>query len=125
MAIPDYQTLMRPILLESARGEIWAGDLAERLSEQLGLTPEERTELLPSGKATVFINRVYWAKTYLSKVGLLDSRRGYFKATPRKLEVIAANPARIDNNFLNQFEDFKRFKEKCYWSQWRSHIDLG
>jgi len=63
MAIPDYQSLMLPVLLSSADGEIRIGDAVDKLAQKLGLTPEERSELLPSGKQTLFSNRVHWAKT--------------------------------------------------------------
>lgn len=104
---------MLPVLLSSADGEIRIGDAVDKLALKLGLTPEERSELLPSGKQTLFGNRIHWAKTYLSKAGLFEStRRGHFKITPRGQQVIASKPARIDNNFLNQFEEFRQFKEK-------------
>jgi len=113
MAVPDYQSLMLPVLRASAGGEIRISDAVDKLASQLGLTPEERAELLPSGKQTMFGNRVHWAKTYLGKAGLLEStRRGHFKITPRGQQVIASNPARIDNSFLNTFEEFRAFKEK-------------
>ena len=87
--------------------------LSIELRRNLALPPEERAELLPSGNKTMFTNRVHWAKTYLLKAGLLEStRRGYVQITPRGQHVIASNPARIDINFLNQFEEFRRFKEK-------------
>ena len=80
---------------------------------RLRLTLDERAQLLPSGKRTLFGNRVHWAKTYLTKAGLLETtRRGYFKLTDRGRQVAASQPARIDNDFLDQFEEFRRFKEK-------------
>ena len=113
MQIPDFQSLMLPVLQASANGEVRFADVVERLAEQLGLTPEARAELLPSGKQTVFNNRVHWAKTYLAKAGLLEStRRGHFKITPRGEQVVASHPDRIDISFLNQFEEFKQFREK-------------
>ena len=97
----------------SAVGEIRIGDAVDRLAEQLGLTQNEKTQLLPSGKQTLFGNRVHWAKTYLTKAGLLEStRRGHFRITERGQQVIASQPARIDNEFLNQFAEFRQFKEK-------------
>jgi len=63
--IPDYQTLMRPVLACAAAGETRIGDAVEQLAEKLGLTLDERAQLLPSGKQTMFANRVHWAKTYL------------------------------------------------------------
>jgi restriction system protein len=69
MSIPDYQSLMLPVLSASLDGEIRIGDIVERLAEKLGLTPEKCSQLLPSGKQTVFANRVHWAKTISSKPG--------------------------------------------------------
>jgi restriction system protein len=113
MAVPDYQSLMLPVLVMSAAGETRVGDAVERLAEQLHLTPDERTQLLPSGKQTLFGNRAHWAKTYLTKAGLLEStRRGHFRITERGRQVVAAHPARIDNEYLNQFPEFRQFKER-------------
>lgn len=113
MAIPDYQSLMLPVLSASSDGEIGIRDVVGRLAEKLGLTPEERAELLPSGKQTVFSNRAHWAKTYLAKAGLIEStRRGHFKITPRGQQTLDSHPTRIDNAFLDRFEEFKQFKEK-------------
>lgn len=53
MALPDYQSLMLAVLSAAASGEIRIGDLVDRLAEQLNLTPEQRAELLPSGKQTL------------------------------------------------------------------------
>jgi restriction endonuclease Mrr len=59
MSIPDYQTLMLPVLAAASHGEVGIGELVDQLGEQLGLTPEERTALLPSGRQTIFSNRVH------------------------------------------------------------------
>lgn len=113
MTVPDYQSLMLPVLVASAKGEVRIGDVVDRLAEQLHLTPEDRAELLPSGKQTLFGNRVHWAKTYISKAGLTEStRRGHFRITERGRQVLASQPGRIDNIFLNQFLEFRQFKEK-------------
>lgn len=65
--IPDYQTLMRPVLESAATGEARISDVVDIAANKFGLTPEERAELLPSGKQTRFANRVNWAKSYLRK----------------------------------------------------------
>jgi restriction system protein len=114
MPIPDYQSLMLPVLQAATGGEARIGEVVTALAEQLALTPEERAELLPSGKQTLFANRVHWAKTYLVKSGLLEgTRRGHFQITARGREVLASNPDRIDNRFLNQFVEFRQFTEKA------------
>jgi len=113
MPIPDYQSLMLPVLAASLNGEVKIGAVVDALAEKLGLTPEERAELLPSGKQTIFSNRVHWAKTYLGKAGLIEgTRRGHFKITLRGQQVLESRPARIDNTLLGQFEEFQQFREK-------------
>src|SRR6185312_11969626 len=113
MAVPDYQSLMLPVLTLSAAGEVRIGHAIDRLAEQLNLDPDERARLLPSGKQTLYGNRVHWAKTYLTKASLLEStRRGHFRITERGRQVIAMHPPRIDNDFLNRFAEFRQFKEK-------------
>lgn len=113
MAIPDYQTLMLPVLQAGTQGEMSVRDCIARLADQLGLVDQERSQLLPSGKQTVFANRVHWAKTYLVQAGLLDiTRRAHFRVTPRGLEVLRKNPNRVDNELLMQFAEFRAFRER-------------
>jgi len=113
MPIPDYQSLMLPVLVASSTGEVRIGAVVEELADQLGLSLEERSELLPSGKQTVFSNRVHWAKSYLSKAQLVElTRRAYFTITERGQAVLRSSPAHIDTKFLNQFEEFRQFRER-------------
>ena len=121
MAVPDYQSLMLPVLVTASKGEVRIVSVVEELANQLGLSPEERSELLPSGKQTLFGNRVHWAKTYLAQAGLLENtRRGHFKITPRGQQALDTHPSRIDNAFLGQFEEFRQFKRRARESQSRS-----
>ena len=113
MAIPDYQSLMLPVLVASSKGEVRIGSVVEELADQLALTPEERSELLPSGKQTVFSNRVHWAKSYLSKARLVEiTRRGHFKITERGQRLLGDHPSHVDNKLLMQFEEFRQFRER-------------
>jgi restriction system protein len=113
MTVPDYQSLMLPVLVASCKGEVRIGDVVNQLADELKLSPEERGELLPSGRQTLFSNRVHWAKTYLNKAHLIEiTRRGHFKITDRGIDVLRSQPARIDNNLLNQFLEFREFKER-------------
>lgn len=107
--IPDYQTLMGPILECAKEGEISVRDAVEILADKLQLTDEDKSQLLPSGKQTVFSNRAHWAKTYLIKAGLLEStRRGHFVITDRGVAAISANE-KIDNTYLKHFDEFNDF----------------
>ncbi|MFN9448043.1 MAG: restriction endonuclease [Rubrivivax sp.] len=111
--IPDYQSLMRPVLACAAVGETRIGDAVEQLANKMGLTPDERAELLPSGKQSRFANRVNWAKAYLAKAGLVENtRRGYFRITPRGQAALADAAATINNAYLDQFREFQDFKSK-------------
>jgi len=101
---------MLPVLLAASKKEVRIGDVVESLALELGLTQEERAQLLPSGKQGIFANRVHWAKTYLNKAGLVEiTRRGHFRITDRGREGLQSHPSRIDNRILRQFEEFKEF----------------
>ena len=111
MAIPDFQTLMLPVLTEAAKSEARIGEVVECLADQFDLAPEERSHLLPSGRQTTFANRVHWAKSYLGKAGLVElTRRAHFQITPRGREVLARPPERIDIKFLTRFPEFQSFR---------------
>lgn len=113
MAVPDFQTLMLPVLIAASKGEVRIGQVVEQLADEFQLSPEDRALLLPSGKQTTFANRTHWAKSHLSKAGLVElTKRGYFRITPRGQEVLDRRPARIDLNFLMQFEEFRKFRER-------------
>jgi restriction system protein len=110
MAIPDYQTLMLPVLRLAAKGETRVPEVEERVAEEFALAPEERDQLLPSGRQRILHNRVHWAKFYLGKAGLLASpRRGRFVATEAGHALLATEPDRIDVKRLLEFPSFKEF----------------
>jgi len=114
MAIPDYQTLMLPILKIAGDGqEHRISDVVDQLARGFQLTEEERQQLLPSGKQTTFANRVHWAKTFLSQAGLLEAtKRAHFRIADRGRKVLAQGPSRIDNEYLSQFTEFIQFRER-------------
>jgi len=113
MAVPDYQSLMLPVLQMSADGEVRISDVVQRLADKLVLSEADRSERLPSGMQTTFANRVHWAKTYLKQAGLVEAtKRAHFKITPRGREVLASGVKRIDVPFLTQFAEFQAFRER-------------
>jgi restriction system protein len=111
MAVPDFQSLILPLLKIAAdRNEHNLSVAIETLAQQMNLSDEDRKELLPSGKQRRFDNRVRWAYTYLVKSLLLSSpSRSKFHITDRGLQVLKNNPARIDIKFLRQFPEFVEF----------------
>lgn len=113
MAIPDFQTLMLPVLKAvSDKREHLFRDLVETLALEFSLTPEERKHLLPSGRYPTFDNRVGWAKTYLKKAGLVSQpRRSYLSITDRGLDVLASKPNEINMKFLEKFPEYILFRD--------------
>ncbi|MFE0756403.1 restriction endonuclease [Inquilinus sp. NPDC058860] len=110
MAIPDYQTLMLPVLRHAALGETRVPDLEDRIADEFGLAAEERDQLLPSGRQKILSNRIHWAKFYMGKAGLIDSpRRGRFVASEAGRALLARNPERIDVELLQQYPSFRDF----------------
>ncbi len=111
--IPDYQSLMLPVLKKASSGEIRISDVVGQLAIEYQLSVDEIADLLPSGKQTTFSNRVHWAKTYLKQAGLVETtRRAYFQITARGKEVLAQNLTRIDVKFLTKFPEFSAFRER-------------
>lgn len=111
--IPDYQTLMLPVLQEAAGGEISTHDVIDKLAAKYRLSEEEREQLLPSGKQRTFDNRVNWAKGYLKQAGLVRyTKRGFYVVTDEGQKALAQSPDRIDNQFLKQFDAFLEFQNR-------------
>jgi restriction system protein len=112
MAIPDYQTLMLPLLkFLSDEQEHALQEAVLYLSKEFSLSQEECQQLLPSGQQTIIRNRVGWARTYMAKAGLIEPvKRGYFKITAKGKNVLGKKPDRIDVRFLEQFPDFLAFR---------------
>ena len=113
MPIPDYQTLMLPLLRFSGDGaDHPKREAVDSLANEFELTAAERAQLLASGRQPVFENRVGWANSYLKKAGLLEApRRGALRITDRGKQVLAKSPSRIDVKFLEQFPEFIEFRE--------------
>lgn len=112
--IPDYQTLMLPVLKSVADGkEHKFREIADSIAKNFGLTEEELGYLLPSGNQSIFNNRVGWAKTYLKKACLIEYKgKGVLKITERGKQVLKDSPQKIDNKFLKQYDEFNEFQNK-------------
>jgi restriction system protein len=108
MAVPDFQSMMLPILKIVGDGqEHELNEVIATLSQQLDLSEEDRKELLPSGRQTRLVNRISWVRAYFKMAGLLESTgRGKFRITQRGLEVLESNPREINREFLKQFPEY-------------------
>ncbi|CAI8997078.1 restriction endonuclease [Pseudomonas sp. IT-P291] len=111
MAIPDFQSVMRPVLAEVADGlPISLKALREQVVEQFQLSEDERHEMLPSGRQTVINNRIGWARTYLNKAGLLSiPSKGLVQITERGREALQTGPQRITIGWLKRYPEFSAF----------------
>lgn len=115
MAVPDYQSVMLPLLefAEERQAEISIDAALEALATRFKLTEDSLKEMLPSGVQRTFVNRVSWASTYMKKAGLLEqTRRGYFRITPRGRELLKQQPAAINVKLLRQYPEFLDFKKR-------------
>jgi restriction system protein len=111
MAVPDYQTLMLPVLRLTAEGVARVPEMLPSLQKAFGLSDEDMAALLPSGRTSVVTSRAHWARTYMSKAGLVRPiRRGVFEVTDRGRALLAEGPDRIDNDTLSRFSDFTEWR---------------
>lgn len=108
MPIPDFQTLMLPLLQLASDGkEHTLRDAQAKLAIEFNLSEEEKSQLLPSGRQPIFYNRVSWAKVYLQQAGLLLSpHRGCFQISEKGRQVLSDSPDRITVKFLESFPAF-------------------
>lgn len=114
MAVPDYQSLMLPLLrlASTKKTEISTGEAVDVLAKELDLTDEDLKEMLPSGIQSTFVNRVGWASTYMKKAGLLEAtRRGYYRITGRGEDLLKKQPKSINVKLLKQYTEFLEFQQ--------------
>ena len=109
MAIPDFQSLMLPLMeLIADGGQHDMRTATDCIGKRFELTPQEWQEMLPSGRAPLFYNRLAWAKTHLKKAGLIEQpRRGVITISSRGNQVLASKPGRIDIRLLQRFPEYR------------------
>lgn len=114
MAIPDFQSIMRPMLELAADGrEHSLAEAREKLGHKFKLTEEEKSELLPSGRQARFTNRVAWARVYLGQAGALETpKRGWFQINDRGRRPLTDISGPIGIKDLERFPDFKQFRNR-------------
>jgi len=114
MAVPDYQSVMLPLLEFAAerKAQTSTDDAVQALAIRLGLNEDDLKEMLPSGVQRTFVNRVGWAATYMKKAGLLEStRRGYYRITSRGHDLLKTKPTTVNVKVLKQYPEFLEFQQ--------------
>jgi restriction system protein len=110
MPVPDFQSLMLPVLRLASEGETRVPDIEDKLADEFGLSVEERDQLLPSGKR-LLPNRIHWAKSYMVRAGLIDQpRRGRFIASQEGRALLARHPDKINVELLLEYPSFREWK---------------
>jgi len=114
MTVPDFQSMMRPVLALHADGlPHSAADVREDVATVLGVTEEERQVPLPSGRTTRYANRVAWAVTHMAQALLLERpARGVTQITQRGRDVLTKHPDRVDMSVLAQFPEYLAFRSR-------------
>src|SRR5581483_12401952 len=101
MPIPDFQTLMLPVLKAFGDGcEKEPEQIRGPIAAEFQVLPEELAIRLPSGQTT-FNNRVAWALSYLKRAQLIESpSRGLYRLTARGTDLLKTPPHRLDVKYL-------------------------
>lgn len=118
MPIPNYQSLMLPVLKLIARGHETIPSCLEPLRLEFGLTQDEFEEILPSGKQTVLANRAHWARNYMSQAGLVEPiKRGHYRLTADGEALLENPPDELNAGFLRNYEPFLEFLQRSSSTQ--------
>lgn len=116
MPVPDFQQFMLPLLQYLQDGATRSSrERQEWLADYFRLLPDERAELIPSGRLTTVSSRQHWASFYLRQAGLLSAEgRGLARITPRGLTAIrdAERGLLINTSYLRQFPEFRAFQSR-------------
>ena len=113
MAIPDFQSIMLPLLKLCRDGQEHSnGEVIEVLAREYRLTPDELNKMLPKASQRVFYNRVAWARAHMKMALLLENvRRGVFRITERGKAVLGESPKEINIAFLRKFPEYRPVRE--------------
>ena len=127
MTIPDVQSMLLPLLkLTSDQKEHSYREAIEHLANYFGLTDSDRNQLLPSGRSSIFDNRVGWAQTRLKHARLIEStRRGHFRISERGLNILKNDLQKIDHKLLTQFSEYLEFIKSVQYNDDNSNIDVS
>ncbi len=114
MTLPDFQSLMLPLLRSLADGaEQNTQDTVDALQVALDLSDAAIAEPMPSGRGPLFTNRIAWCKLHLKRAGLIDSpKRGVYRITERGRKALSENPPFINLAYLSRFPEYVEFRDR-------------
>lgn len=111
VAVPDFQTVMRPTLVALEDGVAHTlQEIREAVAVALAVTEADQEQLLPSGKQTTYSNRVAWALTHMGKAALVSRPAAHYALTQRGRDVLAQHTKRVDMSVLATFSEYQTFR---------------
>ena len=112
MSIPDFQSLMLPVLRKLSERRWATAELIEAMSDEHALNDSERISLLPSGRQTTIANRTHWALTHLNRAGLTNRvARGQYEASENGRVLLKNPPSRLTIKYLHRYPEFAAFRK--------------
>lgn len=111
MSVPKYDEFYRDFLNALADGSTHKiKEIRKFIAVSRNLAEDDLSLLLPSGKQTVFANRINWAGTYLSKAGLVEKpHRGQYCLSEEGKKVQQDDSILLNNDYLSQYSSFSSF----------------
>lgn len=107
---PQFVRFFEPVLdaLRALGGSGSPTEVADKIAESLAISQKEQEELTPSGQER-YLNRVQWARFYLSKAGFISSsERGVWALTDKG----RSKPLTQDEALAVFYEVRKKFDEE-------------
>lgn len=110
---PPFVTFLKPMLTLASKGEVNVRESADKIANDLGLSPQAKFESAGNGNQRRYVNRTHWAATYLRQAGLLvTTRRGYVKITEESTKFNALHKNSISKADLNKIPAFVDFQDR-------------
>ncbi len=102
--LPTFEDIMLPILKFLAdERERRASEVKEYLASYFKIS-KQNLELEKPSRGNYFSTRISWAKTYMTRSGLLEKRPKVFYISKFGLDILQQNPSRIDRVFLRNLD---------------------
>lgn len=113
MSVPDFESLMLPALRVLAGGtETPIADVRSWVAENENLSDTDLAETLPSGRQTVFANRIGWAVKYMTQAGLVERvRHGVYRMTEAGEQLLQQGRAKIDLGVLSEYPKYLEWRK--------------
>ena len=116
MTVPDFQSLMLPVLKALSDGsDVQVAEVCARVAAAEGLTPDDLLERTRGGHTTKLKDRVSWSITHFLYAGLVErARRAVYRITSDGKQLLSQDPTRIDLKLLLQYPAYVEWKNRTH-----------